>query len=71
MRVIRSRVIVRGAKSPLSCAESCVHQVRSSLVVAAQHASRKSGAIYESGAKYKLRKFRAMNFFEVSRQTLW
>jgi hypothetical protein len=25
--------------------------------------SRKSGAIYESGAKYKLRNFRAMNFF--------
>jgi len=25
--------------------------------------SGKSGAMYESGAKYKLKKFRAMNFF--------
>jgi hypothetical protein len=47
MRVIRSRLIVRGAKSPL-CAEPCVHQVDSLLVDAALDESRKSGAIYES-----------------------
>lgn len=40
-----------------------MHQVHSLVVDAALNESRKSGAIYESGAKYKLRFFRAMNFF--------
>jgi hypothetical protein len=47
MRVIRSRLIVRGAKSPLSCAEPCVHHVHSLLVDAALTVSGKSGAMYE------------------------
>jgi len=40
--------------------------VRSFLVDAALDESRKSGAMYESCAKYKLRNFRAMNFFEIT-----
>jgi hypothetical protein len=40
------------------------------LVDDAQSQSRKSGAIYESRAKYKLRNFRAMNFFDIVAQTL-
>jgi hypothetical protein len=40
-----------------------VHHVHSSLVDAALDESRKSGAMYESGAKYKLRFFRAMKIF--------
>jgi hypothetical protein len=64
MRVIRSRLIDRGAESPLSGAEPCVHHVHSLLVDAALHQSRKSGAMYESGAKYKLRFFRAMKIFD-------
>jgi hypothetical protein len=63
MRVIRSRLIVRGAESPLLCAEPL--RALTALVGGRRcaHQSRKSGAMYESGAKYKLRKFRAMNSF--------
>jgi hypothetical protein len=69
MRVIRSRLIVRGAHSPLSCAEPFVHHVHSLLVDAALTVSRKSDAMYESGAKYKLRNFRAMKIFVLRNES--
>src|ERR1051326_2804354 len=40
MRVIRSLLIVRGAESPLLCAEPCVHHLHSLLVDIAQNPSR-------------------------------
>jgi len=42
---------------------SLKHHLHSLLVDAALNESRKSGAIYESRAKYKLRFFRAMKIF--------
>jgi len=55
---------VCGAKSPLSATE--VLRASRALVGgdAVHDQSRKSGAMYELGAKYKLRNFRAMNFFQ-------
>ena len=54
------------------CAEPSVHHVHSLLVDAALDESRKSGAMYESGAKYKLRFFRATIFLvPVTDHTLW
>jgi hypothetical protein len=61
MRVIRSRLIARGVTSPLSV-PSPMHHVHSLLVDAALNESRKSGAIYESGAKYTQRICRAIIF---------
>jgi hypothetical protein len=72
MRVIRSLVIVCGG-SRRSYVPSVMSSVVRSffLLVSVTGASGKSGAIYESRAKYKLRFSRAMKIFEPEVRSVW